>query len=104
MNIYCISGLGADKRVFDHLNIINHDLKYLEWIDPFPNESIETYARRLSKGIDQDHPFILLGVSFGGIIAIEIAKITTPIHTIQISSVDNHHVLPKLYIRVRLRK
>ena len=96
MNIYCISGLGADKRAFDFL-VLEYELKHLEWIDPFPNETIEAYAERLSEGIDQDQPFVLIGLSFGGMVAVEIAKITLPVCTIQISSVDHRDELPKLY-------
>lgn len=96
MNIYCISGLGADKRAFDSL-VLKYELKHLEWIDPFPNETIEAYAKRLSEGIDQNQPFVLIGLSFGGMVAVEIAKITSPICTIQISSVDHRDKLPRLY-------
>ena len=96
MNVYCISGLGADKRAFNSL-VLKHELKHLEWIDPFPTESIESYAKRLSITIDQDQPFVLIGLSFGRMVAVEIAKITAPICTIQISSVDHHDQLPKLY-------
>ena len=69
----------------------------MEWIDPFPNETIEAYAKRLSEGIDQNQPFVLIGLSFGGMVAVEIAKITLPVCTIQISSVDHRDELPKLY-------
>jgi len=39
MNIYAVSGLGADKRVYQQLNL-NADLIHLEWITPLKNETI----------------------------------------------------------------
>jgi hypothetical protein len=55
MNVYFISGLGADKRVFQNLNI---DPKFnvinIEWIDPKRKETIEDYAGRLISQIDTD--------------------------------------------------
>lgn len=87
MKIYAISGLGADSRVFNFLTL---DLKIipLEWISPLEKETIEHYALRLSQKINQTEPFILMGVSFGGIMATEIAKITQPKATILISSAE----------------
>lgn len=46
MKIYAVSGLGADERVFQFLNIDYHLIPIL-WVDPFPKESIEGYAERL---------------------------------------------------------
>lgn len=98
MKAYLISGLGADKRIFSKL-IFNSkvDIVHIEWIVPEKNESLANYANRLSATIDQTNPFIIVGVSFGGMIAVEIAKILKPIYAIVIStSVFNTH-LPLIY-------
>jgi pimeloyl-ACP methyl ester carboxylesterase len=72
MNIYLISGLGADKRVFSKLGFsTNHVIKHIEWIKPNSNEDLSSYARRLARQIDESKPFFLVGVSFGGMIAVE---------------------------------
>ncbi|WP_343522085.1 alpha/beta hydrolase [Pedobacter sp.] len=98
MNAYFISGLGADKRIFSKLKL-NEKIKiiHIDWIDPVKNESLAAYARRLSKMIDQSQPFALIGVSFGGMIAVEIAKVLNPLTTIIISSTMLSTHLPAIY-------
>ena len=84
MKIFAISGLGADKRVFKYL-ILEHDLIPIEWIKPKEKEPIIEYSKRLIKeyGIGNEQEFGILGVSFGGLIATEISKLTKPKFTIQ---------------------
>lgn len=98
MNLYFLSGLGADKRIFSKLifsdrYVINH----IEWFLPTRNEELGTYSIRLSEQIDQSEPFILIGVSFGGIIAIELSKFLKPLQTIIISSVSTDDQIPWYY-------
>jgi len=71
--IYCISGLGADEKIFTHLDIDGYELRYIPWIRPHKKETIDSYAKRMAKHI-KDENAILIGVSFGGMIGIEIAK------------------------------
>lgn len=96
--IYFISGLGADKRVFKKLTLpANYELIYLDWIKPLPNESLESYAYRLSEAIDTSTPFYLVGLSFGGMLSTEIAKKLNPVHTYIISSISTYTQLPWYY-------
>ena len=98
MIIYCFSGLGADKRVFKHLKL-DANLIHVDWIEPFENESIKSYSKRLSLKIPEDGKnFGILGVSFGGLIATEISKILNPKITILISSAETKYELRKSYI------
>lgn len=96
MNIYAISGLGADKRVYDYLQL-DHQLIHIDWITPVKNEPIERYAKRLSESINKNEPFALIGLSFGGIIATEISKQLNPKFTILISSAETKFELRKIY-------
>lgn len=82
---YCISGLGADRRVFSFLKL-NDEVKYLDWIDPFPNERIQDYAKRLASSIDQSRDYGLLGVSLGGVVALEMLRFMTPVRVVIVSS------------------
>lgn len=50
--LFLISGLGADRRVFEFLDLREYKLNFIEWIQPLRNESIESYARQL---LDQIH-------------------------------------------------
>jgi len=98
MNAYFISGLGADKRIFSKLKLNEKiNIIHIDWIDPKQNETLATYAARLSGVIDTSQPFALVGVSFGGMIAIEIAKILAPVVTVIISSTMISSQLPGLY-------
>jgi len=96
MNCYCISGLGADKRVFEHLDF-GYELQHIEWIPPLTNESIKNYTQRLTTQIDTSKPFILLGLSFGGVIACEMNRFISPKKTIHISSIVDKKHLPKTF-------
>ena len=67
--IYCISGLGADERIFQKLKIKDAELHALQWIRPENNESISQYAMRFKSQINEENP-VILAVSFGGLITI----------------------------------
>jgi hypothetical protein len=98
MNIYLISGLGADKRVFSKLVFsASHVIKHIEWISPISNEDLSSYAIRLSKQINEAEPFCLVGVSFGGMIAVELNKFMRPLQTIVISSASTNAQIPWYY-------
>jgi hypothetical protein len=45
--IYLFSGLGADERVFQHLDISGHEHVFVKWVIPKTDETIESYAARL---------------------------------------------------------
>lgn len=94
--VYLLSGLGADKRVFDYLKLDDVELIHIEWERPQVSESIEAYVKRICKQIVTDKP-ILIGVSFGGIIATEIAKQIDCGKVILISSAATKHDIPLLY-------
>lgn len=94
--IYLISGLGADERVFRNLDFGNHEQHFIKWIKPFKNDTLESYAQRLLMLITAERP-IIIGVSFGGMIAVEIAKIKNCHKVIIISSAKNKYDIPFLY-------
>lgn len=96
MTIYAISGLGADKRVFEYLSL-DFELVHLDWITPDKNEPISAYAKRLSSSININEPFGLIGMSFGGMVATEIAKQLNPKFTILISSAETKYELRPIY-------
>ena len=86
LNVYCISGMGVNERMFKNLQLNNCQLIPIKWITPFDNETLTEYALRLAENIDTTQPFALMGVSFGGMCCIEIAKKLNPIKTFLISS------------------
>jgi pimeloyl-ACP methyl ester carboxylesterase len=92
---YFISGLGADKRAFYKIKLPgNYEPVHLDWLKPLPNESFPEYAKRFSEIIKSGEDFILIGLSFGGMLASEIAKLIPPKKLIIISSVSCYNELP----------
>lgn len=92
--IYCISGLGADERVFKYLDIPGYEIHFINWVEPERNEDISAYAFRLTSQINDKVP-ILLGLSFGGMMAIEISKLIPVSLIILISSIKSMNELPR---------
>lgn len=87
MNVYFISGLGADRRVFRHIVLPEgHKAIFLDWIMPKPKETLYHYSVRMAEDIDASKPFALIGLSMGGMVASEISCILSPSKTILISS------------------
>jgi pimeloyl-ACP methyl ester carboxylesterase len=98
LKVYFISGIGADYRLFLHLHLPEgYEPAYIHWIPPIKKERLSDYAYRLTQQIDTTEPFILAGLSLGGIMAVEIAKRIPAVCTILISSVPISADLPKLY-------
>ncbi len=92
-HIYCISGFGADERVFGKVDFGENDVHYIQWKIPEKKESIESYAARMCKEISHANP-VLVGLSFGGMMAIEIAKLIPVEKIILVSSVCYRKELP----------
>jgi pimeloyl-ACP methyl ester carboxylesterase len=96
--VYCISGLGADHRIFAKLSAPGIEFRPLAWLSPSRKESIGNYAGRMCQSIRDDRP-VLLGVSFGGMMAIEMAKKNPGATVIIVSSVGTRRQLP-LWMRI----
>lgn len=98
MKIYFLSGLGADESVFSALDLPGVDRIYLNWMEPLPKESIEAYAQRMADRITEPDP-IIIGLSFGGMMAMEMAKLIPVQQLILVSSAKTAKELPP-YFRV----
>ncbi len=96
LRVYAIGGLGVDERVFEELSL-DVELTLLKWINPEYRESIQHYALRLAKQIDTSSPFVIMGVSFGGRIALELSNIVHPQKIILISSATHRMDIPALF-------
>jgi pimeloyl-ACP methyl ester carboxylesterase len=105
--IYFISGLGADERVFQFLKLSKIEHQFIKWNEPKKDESLSHYCLKLTKQIDKESEIILIGVSYGGIIAQEISKIICCRNVIIISSVksvDEYSWQLKLASKLKLHK
>lgn len=96
--VYFISGLGADWRMFQFLKLPeDQSYEHVKWLAPFhQDEPIQDYAHRIRQQIKDPYP-ILIGLSFGGVVATELAKQMPVRKLIIISSLATHHGIPPLY-------
>jgi len=100
-HIYLISGMGSDERIFTHLRFPeNYTVHNLPWLPTIPGESIVDYAHRMAEGI-QHEPVTLLGVSFGGMLCLEIARQRKVEKVILVSSIKNTKEKPAYFSIVR---
>lgn len=94
IHLYCMPGLAANSKIFEFIRLPKPFVIHkLEWIDPLPNESIQSFSKRMCEKIKKKNP-ILLGVSFGGIIVQEMSKIIPCHKVIIISSVKSYKEFP----------
>jgi esterase/lipase len=104
--IFCISGLGADEKAFSKLHIEGYRLQVIQWKQPLKGESLEAYATRMREEIDEPNP-VLMGLSFGGMVSVEIAKQIPVQKIIIISSIKSAKELPfwmRAVARLKLNK
>jgi len=95
-HIYIFSGLGVDERVFKYINFSGFENTFIKWIKPDLNESMENYAKKLTTQISDSNP-ILIGLSFGGMMAMEVAKYLNPEKIILIASAKIYTEIPYYY-------
>lgn len=93
--IYCIPGLGANSAIFDYLQLDKdkYELIKIDWIEPVQGEDLQEYITRLISPIHFEKP-ILIGVSFGGMIAQEISNRISCEKVFLISSVKSEKEFP----------
>ncbi len=94
--IYVFSGLGADERVFKYLDFQDYDPVFIRWLQPTLNETIEHYSERLLEQITTEKP-ILIGLSFGGLIATEVSKLIDTEKLVLIASAKTKKEIPFYY-------
>jgi pimeloyl-ACP methyl ester carboxylesterase len=89
---YIFSGLGADERVFDQIDFGTFSPVFIPWEPVDPEESFESYVRQLCIHVKAENP-ILIGISFGGIVAQEMSTLLTNCPVLIISSVRTRNEL-----------
>lgn len=93
--LYLIPGTGADHRFFSRLQL---DVKtqVIEWTEWDNAQTIREYAEVLSLQINKEESFGILGVSFGGMLAVEMSKFLNPEKLILVSSAKSCKELPSI--------
>jgi hypothetical protein len=86
------SGLGLDARYVTPPFPLQFELYVPPWIDPLPDESLESYAQRIipTLPIDDTQEYYIGGVSFGGMVALEVSRHQNPRAVFLISSCPSY--------------
>lgn len=94
--VYFVPGMAAGGEIFRNIRFPKekYETHVLEWMIPEKNESIEAYAKRMAARIKAPNP-ILIGVSFGGVVAEEMSFFLNLKKLIIISSVKTRSELPR---------
>ncbi len=95
IHVYFMPGMAADPAIFQNISLPEekYEVHFLKWELPEIDESLQEYAKRMLKEIK--HPnSVLIGVSFGGVIVQEMARLKDFRRLIIISSVKCTDELP----------
>jgi pimeloyl-ACP methyl ester carboxylesterase len=94
-----IPGLGADERLFYHQKRAFKNILTPSWLSPEKNETLIHYAKRWAAQLKLKEGCVLIGVSFGGMVALEMAQWVKPKVVILVSSCRHPASVP-LALRV----
>lgn len=102
IHIYLMPGMAASGKIFEYLSLPKEkfELHILEWKLPLKGESIAQYAEKMCKLVKHKNP-VLIGVSFGGVLVQEMAKLIPVLKVIIISSIKQKSELPKRMLFAR---
>jgi hypothetical protein len=95
--VYLIPGQGSDYRIYKYFKFSDYDTVHIHYTIPEKNETMESYARKLAEQIDTSRTYYIIGVSLGGMLAVEMSEFLHPEEVIIISSAENRHELPFRY-------
>ena len=89
-------GLGTDERLFRNIDVNGCRKQFIKWVKPARNESLQSYLLKLKDQIIVDEPPVLVGVSLGGIMAMEMREVMPVEKTIIISSIKARTEMPAI--------
>ncbi len=92
-----LPGLAADARMFAPQLDVFDNIEVPPWPAFRKGESLADFARRMARALDTSEPFIIGGVSMGGMIAQEIARHTKPLCVILIASSRDGDAVPRYF-------
>jgi pimeloyl-ACP methyl ester carboxylesterase len=81
-----LPGVGADQRLLEPQRAAFPDLVVPPWILPKRHELLADYAARMAATIPPVRPMVLGGVSFGGMVAYEMARHLKPDAVVLVST------------------
>ena len=82
--------------MFQNFSFEGFEVVHIDWILPLENETLQNYALRISENIKDEKAF-LIGLSFGGMLAVEISKIKKFKKVFLLSSAKTKFEIPFYY-------
>lgn len=95
--IIFFSGMGADQRAFQFLELGDVEREYVTWIEPEDDETLRDYSARLVKDMEFYEDDVIIGLSMGGMVAQEVAAMHQVRKVILISSLRSGETLQPLF-------
>jgi hypothetical protein len=93
--VHLVSALGSDSSIYSQLTFDKSlQINHVEWLKPEKRESLEAYCDRLIEENDITSEDIVIGTSFGGIVATVISLKVHPKETILLSSISRRDEKP----------
>lgn len=97
IRLYLLPGLGADPRIYNNLDCGPEiDIIALDWIPVGNAKNLADYAAALHTHYALEPPYLLGGVSLGGMIAQEWARLSAPVALVLISTVVSRSEMASL--------
>ncbi|GGP02270.1 hypothetical protein GCM10010992_05980 [Cloacibacterium rupense] len=82
--------------MFQNFSFDGYNVIHIDWIFPLEKETLQNYALRISKSLTDENA-ILIGLSFGGMLAVEISKIRKFKKIFLLSSAKTKFEIPFYY-------
>jgi pimeloyl-ACP methyl ester carboxylesterase len=93
--VYLIPGLGADSRLFKNIQLpAGYEVVLVDWLIPIETDTLTSYSQKFVNQFNMADNSIVIGVSLGGMISVEIAKQVKLDKVILISSIKTSSEAP----------
>lgn len=100
MQVFLITGFGLDKRAFSPLHLPKDPYRLIDLVSILKGETLQTYAWRLAKEMGLKAGDIVGGVSLGGMLALEMAKIIQVRGVILIASTTHPRYIRNPFLKL----
>lgn len=103
-NIYLLPGLAADARMYSPQVTSFTSAIALNHLPFQKGETLSDYAQKFIPFIDRTQPFVLVGSSLGGMVAIELTRYIKPQKLILLASIKDRKEFPLFILSMRYLK
>ena len=97
MRVFLITGFALDNRAFSLMGLPADTYTTLDLIPVRKGESLRDYARRMAEGIGLAPGDVIGGVSLGGMLALEMARIVDVLGVVVIASATHPRFIRKRF-------